>query len=80
MVSGQFPPKKIAPSPVRVTVWFRVMVRIRVGGGAIFLGGNCPRTTLQLYFTTLNIPHAIVDSEHLFVCCVVANGSEPTIV
>ena len=33
MVSGQFPPKKIAPSPVRVTVWFRVMVRIRVGGG-----------------------------------------------
>ena len=28
--------------PVRVMVWFRVKVRIRLG--AVFLGGNCPRT------------------------------------
>ena len=26
------PPRKIAPTPVRVRVWFKVRVRIRVGG------------------------------------------------
>ena len=40
MVSGQLPPKKIAP-PVRVRVWVRVRVSF---WGALFFRGNCPRT------------------------------------
>ena len=35
-VSGQLPPREIGST-------VRVKVRIRVGG-AIFLGGNCPKT------------------------------------
>ena len=40
MASGQLPRRKIAPLPVRVKVWFRVSVKIRVGG-------NFPRTILK---------------------------------
>ena len=36
-------PEENCPS-VRVRVWFRVSVRIKIRGEAIFLGGNCPRT------------------------------------
>ena len=31
-----------SPPPVSIRIWFRVSVKIRVGG--IFLGGNCLRT------------------------------------
>ena len=41
MASGQWPPRKIAPPPVRVRV------RVSLGLGAIFLGGNCPRTIIN---------------------------------
>ena len=46
MVSGQFPPRKISPLPVRVKVWFRVSVKIRVGS-------NFPRTILKNCTTIL---------------------------
>ena len=35
-LSGQLPRKEIAP-PVGVSVWFRVSVNIRVGGGQVSL-------------------------------------------
>ena len=35
-------------APARVRVW--VAVSFRVGEGAIFLGGNCPRTLLVDFF------------------------------
>ena len=37
MVLGRLPPRKIAP-PVRVSVWFRISVRIRAGGGQFSMG------------------------------------------
>ena len=41
--------------PVRVRVWFRVSVKIRVGGGAIFFGGNCLKTLITRCFRSVNI-------------------------
>ena len=40
-------------APARVRVWFRISVKIRVGG-AIFLEGNCPRTLTTSYFRPVN--------------------------
>ena len=61
--------RKIAPEencpPVRVSVWFRVSVRIRVGGRAIFLGGNFPRT---FSFVGLNLVKKAV--LHIFLIMV----------
>ena len=47
-VSGQLP-------PVRVRVWVRVRV-----GGAISLGGNCPRTIESFVFRRSNF-HSRLD-------------------
>ena len=45
MVSGQLPPRKIA---TRLGLGFRLGLL-----GVIFLGGNCPRTVLDIYETKL---------------------------
>ena len=43
VVSGQLPPRKIAP-------WLELEfgLGLVLGWGAIFLGGNCPRTHLRI--------------------------------
>ena len=48
MVSGQMPPRKIAP--VRVRVWFSLGSGLELGLGAIFLERNCPRTKENITF------------------------------
>ena len=45
MVSGRFPPRKIAP---RLGLGFGLGLGLELGLGAIFLEGNCPRTEENL--------------------------------
>ena len=45
MVSGRLPPRKIAPP----RSGFGLGLVLELGlGGAIFLGGNCPRTRMNI--------------------------------
>ena len=51
MVFRQFPPKKIAPPPLGLGLGLELVLGGGRGGGGIFLGGNCPRTSLNIQKT-----------------------------